>query len=143
MSPMPVQYTEYELAAYLARRLGAVAVALGWAAESPELREAVWDALADLGLDAIADATDVRNLRAVGLLAAIRAARREAAAFTDATVEGMTFNRSQLFEHLAALQTDAEREAAALGVGPLALVVGRVSYGADPFADRVDEWTVA
>ena len=140
--PAPTTYTEYELAAFMARRLGAVAVALGWAAESPELREAVWDALGDLGLDAIADATDARALRAAGLLAAIRAARREAAAFTDAAVEGMTFTRSQLFDHLSTLQADAEREAAALGLGPLAVVVGRVSYAADPFADRVDEWAV-
>jgi hypothetical protein len=136
---MPTSYTEQELAAFMVRSLGEVAVSLGWAAESPEVVEAVWDALHLYGAETVADATNVPALRALARVAIWNAVVDSTAARHAVSVEGMTFNREQVNAQARAALARAETRAASLGVGPLALVVSRVQHTDDPYAWLPDE----
>lgn len=137
--PAPTSYTEETLASFCVRQLGQVATALGWLPESPRVADAVHDALLAYGASTIADATDVPKLRALARLAIWRAAAAETAGHYRFGADQMSFDRQQVHAQARAMVADAEREAAALGVGPSALVVTAVVRPDDYYAYLPDE----
>lgn len=142
--PIPTAYSEAELAQFAVTQLGDLATALGWVPETPQVAEAVNDALVGYfgGSGAIADATDVPKLRALGRVAVWRAAARATAGHYRFGADQMSFDRQQVHEHAVAMLGEAEREAAVFGVGAYALVVTPVQHTADPYAYVPDELRV-
>jgi hypothetical protein len=94
--PAPVAYSEPQFGAYLVSVLGEVGPILGWDPGSPQVQEATNDALLDLGLTNIADATSVRGLRAVGRRAIWRGVVQAVAARYDFQDTAARFSRSQI-----------------------------------------------
>lgn len=140
--PIPTAYTEPELAQFALTQLGDLATALSWAVETPSVTEAVTDALLAYGVSAIVDATDVPKLRALGRVAIWRAVARATAGHHRFGADQMSFDRQQVHEHALKMVGEAEREAAALGVGPYGLVVTAVvrDSASDPYAVHPDQW---
>ncbi len=133
--PLPAAYTDDALAAFVVRELGGVATQLDWVAETPRVAEAVMDAVAAYGVASVALATDTAKLRALARVAAWAAAASATAGHYDFSTDGQSFNREQVHEHARAQLAEAERQAAALGVGPAAAVVGRIDRW-EPYSYR-------
>lgn len=137
--PAPTAYTENELAAFLITTLGKVATALEWTAATTQVVEAVYDTIHAYGVSVIADATDVRKLRALARVAIWRAVVRDTAGHYAVAAEGMSFNRQQLHEQATRALREAEGEAAEIGAGVAALLVTPVTHVHDPYAYQPDE----
>jgi hypothetical protein len=109
--PVPTSYSESQFAAYLVTTLDTLEQVLNWDQGDPRVREAVADALLDYGVSDIADATDIRKLRALGRRAIWRAVANATAgfyAFTD--VGQQQFSRQQIHDHAVAMLKQAEVE---------------------------------
>jgi hypothetical protein len=97
--PAPTTYNEAGFASYLTSVLGELAAVIGWDAGSPQVREAVSDALLDLGVTSIGDVTtpsDIRGLRALGRRAIWRAVVQATAGKYDFSDSDAKFSRSQI-----------------------------------------------
>lgn len=123
---LPAAYTDDALAAFVVRELGAVADQLGWVAETPRVAEAVMDAVGAYGVSSADLATDMTKLRALARVAAWSAAYGATAGNYAFSAGGQQFNRQQVHDHAKGMLIEVEREAAALGVGPSAAVIGRL-----------------
>lgn len=114
--PPPTTYSEAILADYLASALGDLADVLGWTAGSPQVQEAVTDALLEMGVTAIAlvaTPLQIRGLRALGRRAIWRAAVQATSAKYDFGDSDARFTRSQMhsqaLESLKMAETDCLR----------------------------------
>jgi hypothetical protein len=94
----PSSYTEDELKAFLHGELGSVADTLGWSVADGDYDEIVNEALIAYDVDDIADADDIAKLRALGRVAAWKAAMYDLAARYDFEADGGQYKRSQLHD---------------------------------------------
>jgi hypothetical protein len=106
----PSSYTEESLSEFMAATLKDVAAVLGWD-ESPltHLQEAVNETLLALGLSDIADAADIKLLRAHSRVQAWTAACAALSAQNDFAADGGDYKLSQMYanalKQLAAAQS--------------------------------------
>jgi hypothetical protein len=133
--PPPTSYTESIFADYLVSALGSVAGSLGWTAGSPQVQEAVADALLDLGSASIASVTtpfQIRGLRALGRLAIWRAVVQAVAGNYAFSGDGATFQRDQVQKQ--ALQALELAETESLAWSPTyAVGIVSVKRPSDPY----------
>jgi hypothetical protein len=110
--PAPSSYTEGALAEYLVDDLGDVASALGWTTDTIQVVRAIEDTLLDYGVDTIAEATNIRKLRALGKRALLRIAVKSLSARVDVAAQDQRLTLSQAYkqakEELAVAETKAE-----------------------------------
>lgn len=92
--PVPTAYTEEALGEYMLAVLGVVGSVLGYTSESFD--EAIADTLLSYGTNNIAQATDIKKLRALAKVAAWQKANDDLVAFYDYQADGGSFDRSQM-----------------------------------------------
>lgn len=141
--PIPVAYTEADLAAFQLNILDTLAATLAWTSVTPAVLEAVNDAVLAYGVADIAGATDIAKLRALARVAIWRAVARATAGFYQFGLDQMTFNRQQVHAQAMTMIGEAERDATALGVGAGArLIVASVARDSDsdPYAAHPSQW---
>jgi hypothetical protein len=111
--PLPTSYDEAGCAASLHGRLnqGGVADAFGWSIAAGSYKEVINDTLLAYGADDVAEATDIRKLRALGNLALWQAAKAAAVLQISYTADGTTFNRQAIFQHIEAMLGQARYDA--------------------------------
>ncbi|MCA9941633.1 MAG: hypothetical protein KC418_23495 [Anaerolineales bacterium] len=140
--PVPTAYTEDELAAYMHSALRDVATAMGWSVAGGDYDEPVIDTLLAYGEDDIADATDMKKLRALAMVAVWQAVVDATVGDYDFSADGGSYSRAQLHDHAVARLTQAQTDAAAyLDVMEAGLVT--ITHTNDPWADYSDsdeEW---
>lgn len=110
--PVPTSYTEEQLATFMHGCLGDVATELGWSVDGGSYSEAVTEALLAYDVADIADATDMRKLRALARREAWRAAVASLAARYDFTADGASHHLSQIHAAAQAALAAAEADAA-------------------------------
>lgn len=135
----PTTYTTQELAEYMHTVLGDVAAALGWSAPD-SYTEAINETLLTYGVSDIADATDIRKLRAIARVEAWKLAVGSLAARYDfGLADRQEFKRSQMLAGAKEALALAQADAASLGVGGgPQQVVGRtrLRYINDPYVEN-------
>lgn len=113
--PIPTSYTEHTLIAYM--RDGVLRVTgrqLGLTNDS-DYTDAVTEVTIALGVDAIADATDMQRLRTLARREAWRTAMQQAAGEHHAEADGKAHDRQQIYEHCVTMFNQASQEVIALG----------------------------
>lgn len=142
--PLPAQYSEATFADYLTSVLDEVGTVIGWDAGSVQVIEAVNDAVLDLGVATIAEATtprQMRGLRALGRRAIWRAVVQAVSGKYDFRDSDATFSRSQIHEMAMASLNLAETESMEFNPQYSATVM-RVSRPHDPYLVLPDEQRV-
>src|SRR5215207_4809389 len=99
--PVPVSYSEAQLAAFMLAVIGSAADVLGWN-EGTLAGEPVEDALILAGVSVITAATNVGALRAAAKIAAWRAVAGATAGLHDFSADGQSMSLSQV--HKMALE---------------------------------------
>jgi hypothetical protein len=134
---LPSSYTEATLKTYMLACLGGLGTVLGLTTDS--FTEAVNDVLAAYGVDTIADATDIPQLRALAKVAALRTAQATAAGWYDFGADGGDFKRSQVAKQIDAMLATAESDAL-LYLDSYSIQTGTLTFTDDPypFADDDD-----
>jgi hypothetical protein len=134
----PAAYTEEALQQWMLQQLSAVAEALDFTVA--DLADAVDDVLLDYhdGAGSIADATDIRTLRALARVHAWQYAVNALAADYDHVADGLSVRRSQAHDQAAKALARAIQQAAELGVGPGVVRVDSISRP-DPYAWQTDD----
>jgi len=92
----PTSYTEDQLKGFMHRTLGAVASVLNWDVFTNAYDEAAIETLLAYGVDTIAEATDMRKLRALARREVWRAVMHETVGDFDFSADGGSYNRSQI-----------------------------------------------
>lgn len=138
--PVPTAYTETELAAYMHSKLGDVAGALGYSVDIGDYDEAVVDTLLEYGVSDIANATNVKKLRALALVEAWKKALADLAIRHDFSADGGSYSRMQMHEmatkNLEAAKTSALTYDDAYTVGRTRVVNITDPYQVIPDKDR-------
>lgn len=117
--PFPVLTTEQGLAEYMEAKLRDLGDVPGWSAAAMSYELAVWETLLEYGVPDITQATDPRKLTTLAEVMALRAALIALAPVFDASDEGQSQKRSQMYAHAADLLTRAEQRAVDIGaMGP-------------------------
>lgn len=130
---VPTVYSESVLADFMLQALGSIATVLSLDAVSFE--ESVNDVLLAYGVDDIADADDIQQLRALARVAAWKRALTEAASKYDVSDGTMSLKRSQLLTQIRATLSIAETDAAPyLDDGVAVASRSAVVYADDPYA---------
>ncbi len=109
---VPTAYTEEGFLELLLRFLSDIGVFLGWTVETPEIGEALTETLLSYGKSDIAEATDIRKVRALGRLEAWRAASEALASRYDHESEGEKDALSKLHAQALAQLKEAKLGAA-------------------------------
>jgi hypothetical protein len=109
---LPSSYTEASFSDYLHAIMGQVADLLGWKLEEGSYDEVINDTLLAYGVSDIADATDIKKVRALGKLCLWRAVLISAIPEINYTADGTTMNREAIFQHAQAMLERATAEAA-------------------------------
>jgi len=109
--PIPTAYTEEALGEYMLTILGVVGQVLQYTSASFD--EEIADTLLAYGVANIAQATDIKKLRALAKVAAWQKANADLVAFYDYQADGGKFDRSQM-------QAMAEKALAQAQTGALA-----------------------
>ena len=135
---LPTSYNEATLALYMVTVLGGLAETLGLTTD--DMTEAVNDVAAACSVTDVADATDVKQVRALAKVAALRVAQTMAAGWYDFGADGGDYKRSQVQKQVADLLKAAEQEAL-LYAPEYAIQVGTLSYPDDPYPFPVDDGT--
>lgn len=135
---LPTSYNEATLALYMVTVLGGLAETLGLTTDN--MTEAVNDVAAACRVTDVADATDVKQVRALAKVAALRTATTMAAGWYDFSADNGDYKRSQVQKQVADLLKAAEQEA--LPYAPeYSIQVGTLSYPDDPYPFPVDDDT--
>jgi hypothetical protein len=141
--PPPLVYSEALFADYLVTVLDSIATVLGWDTGSPQVQEAVADALLDLGSTSIASVTDIRGLRAVGRRAIWRAVVQATAGNYSITDNGQKLERQQVNDQARKMLELVEADCQTLGVGlagaGLPAFIWRIDRPRDPYDIRPEE----
>ena len=135
--PAPTAYTEPQLLEYMHRQLAPVADALDWGQQA-ELEDALHEALLAYGVSLIADATDIRKLRALARREAWRKAVGWLAARYQFSADGTAYSRNQQFEQAQQRLRAAEVDALVYEEH-YAIRIDAVSRPHDPYAYVEDE----
>lgn len=132
--PVPASYSEATALTFMVTELSDVGTALGWTTATAQLEEALYDALFGYfgGSGVIADATDLRQLRALLRVAAWRAAVKALAAQMQFSADGQSVSRQQLQEMALKALALAETDAQQFG-GSAAIRVDSVTFNDDPY----------
>lgn len=133
---LPSSYTEATLKTYMLASLGGLGTVLGLTIDS--FAEAVNDVLAAYGVEDIANATDIPQLRALAKVAALRTAQATAAGWYDFGADGGDFKRSQVAEQIATMLATAESDAL-LYADAYTIGTGTLTYTDDPYPFSVDD----
>lgn len=108
---VPTSYTEATFGTYLEAVLGAeVMSALGISAITTG-DEIIYETLFDYGVDDIANATDIKKLRALGKVNLWATMTGKASARYKFSADGGSYDRQQLYEHCKANYASALRDA--------------------------------
>lgn len=139
--PVPTQYSEATFTEYQVSVLGSLASQLGWDNGSPQVQEAMADALLEFGqtsIAAITEPVDMRRLRALGRRAIWRAAVQATAGKYDFRDSDASFNRSQINAQAREMLKLAEADA--LEFSPTyAVSIVSINRPHDPYSVRPDE----
>lgn len=136
----PLIYTEATFKVYLHAALGAAATALGWTVDGGDYDEIVNETLLAYGVADIADAADIRKVRALGRREAWRGVITAVSLDYDFKADGGSYSRSQMQEQ--ARQAFALAESEALPYDDAYTVeVGRLELDYDPY--QPDPWEEA
>lgn len=111
---LPSSYSDSTLAAYMEAVLSSTAGVLGLTADAGDFAEAVNDVTVALGVDAIADATDIPRIRAEARVAAWQLATDTAAGDYNYSNPNGSDQRAQVFDHCVKQLERAKAERAAL-----------------------------
>ena len=133
---LPTSYNEATLALYMITVLGGLAETLGLTAD--DMTEAINDVAAACSVTDVANATDVKQVRALAKVAALRAAQTMAAGWYDFSADNGDYKRSQVQKQVADLLKAAEQEAL-LYAPEYAIQVGTLNYTGDPYPFPVDD----
>lgn len=133
----PTAYTESELAAFMVNMLSQVAGVLGWTG-LVDLQTAVDETLLAYGVDDVAQATDIRKLRALGRREAWRAAMQATTADFDFSADGGRYDRSQVHAQAAAMFQQAEVDALTFDDGYV-VAADRLIPIHDPYTVIIDD----
>lgn len=133
---LPTSYNEATLALYMITVLGGLAETLGLTAD--DMTEAINDVAAACSVTDVANATDVKQVRALAKVAALRAAQTMAAGWYDFSADNGDYKRSQVQKQVADLLQAAEQEAL-LYAPEYAIQVGTLNYTGDPYPFPVDD----
>ena len=133
---LPTSYTEVTLALYMVTVLGGLAETLGLTTD--DMVEAVNDVAAACSVTDVANATDVKQVRALAKVAALRTAQTTAAGWYDFGADGGDYKRSQVQKQVSDLIEAAEQEAL-LYAPEYSIQVGTLRYPDDPYPFPVDD----
>lgn len=111
--PVPTEYTEDELKAYLHSVLNRSGLAdmLGWSVAGGSYDEIVTDTLLAYGVSSITSATNISKLRALAVLALWQTAETAVVSEINYTADGATFNREAIFQHITRMLERARVDA--------------------------------
>jgi hypothetical protein len=121
---------------FMLTSVGGIGTTLGLTVAN--FQEAVNSTLLEYGVTAIAEATDIAQLRALALVQAWRTARAAASAWYDFSADNAEFKRSQVLTAINAALDNAETAALAYTV-QYTVLVGTMTYAADPYVFGVDD----
>ena len=127
---LPTSYNEATLALYMITVLGGLAETLGLTTD--DMTEAVNDVAAACGVSDVVDATDVKQVRALAKVAALRVAQTKAAGWYDFSADNGDYKRSQVQKQVSDLLKAAEGEAL-LYAPDYGIQVGAFNYVDDPY----------
>ena len=133
---LPTSYNEATLALYMITVLGGLAETLGLT--SDDMTEAVNDVAAACSVTDVANAADVKQVRALAKGAARRVAQTRAAGWYDSSADNGDYKRSQVQKQVADLLKSAEQEAL-LYAPEYGIQVGTLNYTGDPYPFPVDD----
>jgi sulfite reductase alpha subunit-like flavoprotein len=135
---VPTAYTTTSLAVYLKYVPGDIIDVLGWNTDSPQVQEAVNDALLEYGVTDAATITgidELRRLRALGRRAIWRAIVQATANWYSITDNGQKLERQQVHAQALTAYEQADNDCRAAGADPaLAVNVIHVQRVRDPYA---------
>lgn len=141
--PAPTSYNESALATYVVVVLSNVAGALGWTSGTPQVLEAVHDAIYAYGPTdttvhpptyTIALMTDMLKLRAFARREAWRQALNALAAAYDFAADGQSFKRSQLYAQAERQYSAAYSDALAFDSYADTILPATVNAATNPYA---------
>lgn len=143
MSLVPTAYTEATLATMMHTVLSDVAADLGFV-DPDSYSEPIIDVELALGVDDVADETDIAKIRAFARVAAFKHAITAASARYDSADGTQSLKRSQMAAQLREALTLAEAEAAAFPAANTSyeVTVSRVDRPLDPYRYLEDELRV-
>jgi hypothetical protein len=133
--PAPTTYSESQFGTYLVSVLHEVAPIIGWDPGSPQVQEAIADALLDLNVADIATVTtprQIRGLRALGRRAIWKAVVQAVSSKYDFSDSDAKFTRSQIQAMALESLKLAERDCLAFDPN-YAVTIVRVSRPHDPY----------
>lgn len=128
----PTLYSEALFAQYLLDVLKDTATALGWTTQG-DVQAAIDETLLALAVSTIADATEIRKLRAVGRREVWRLVASATAAHYAFSADGASYNRQQIHDHAVAALRLAETDCMAFGIDGYAVRLDKVIFAQDPY----------
>jgi hypothetical protein len=129
--PVPTAYTETTLADFMNGQLGQFPAMFGWTSPA-SYQEAVNETLLAYGVNAIADATNIRKLRALARVEAWKQVLSELASKFKVQADGSTFERQQMFE-MASKSLAAAEQDATIYTTDYSATVGAIGWKEDPY----------
>jgi hypothetical protein len=133
--PAPTSYTEKSLAEFMHAELGRVATVLGYsvgASDAGAYAETVNETLLVYGATTIADASEIKKLRALARLEAWKKAVGDLTTMYKFSADGGSFERQQMFDQAKAKMESAGMVAMAFD-SAYSVVVTRVTPVNDPY----------
>jgi hypothetical protein len=94
---VPTSYTEATLKAFMHATIGAVADSLEWTTVGTKYDEAMIETLLAYGVTDIANATDIKKLRALARREVWRSVLAEVSSDIDFSADGARYSQQQLF----------------------------------------------
>jgi hypothetical protein len=136
--PVPTSYTEETLIQFMHSTLAEMATVLGWTVDGGHYDEAVVETLLVYGVSQIAEASDIRKLRACARVQVWQAVSNATAGDYDYEAEDVSYSRSQVHA-----QASAMLEKTLLDAMPYtdvySVVIDEVIFKNDPYVYIPDE----
>jgi hypothetical protein len=130
--PIPTQYTETDLKAFMHNCLMETASVLGWSVAAGQYDEAVLSTLLEYGhVSTAEECTDLRKLRALARVSVWEAVASATAGDHHYSADGGTFSPEQVHEHALVMLKAAK--SAALGYVPEYQVFADTLTAQDPY----------
>jgi acyl-homoserine lactone acylase PvdQ len=130
--PIPTQYTETDLKAFMHNCLMETASVLGWSVAAGQYDEAVISALLEYGTVTTAEeCTDLRKLRALARVSVWEAVASATAGDHHYSADGGTFSPEQVHEHALVMLKAAK--SAALSYSPEYRIFSDTLVAQDPY----------
>lgn len=134
--PVPSSYTEDTLKAFCHTLLTETATGLGWSVDGGSYDSVVEDVLIEYGVPNIAEASDLRKIRALARVCTWKKVLAATSLDYTFSADGGSFQRGQMFDHAKTQFELASVEAASyLGVGSVTMYQFRDDHTNDPYLD--------